>query len=83
MAVAQRGSDGRLTVWTSAQSPYWTRFELATALGIPMGDIRVIICTHSHADHSPGAAPLQKLWKALRATSSSSAAPRGALWSLL
>jgi glyoxylase-like metal-dependent hydrolase (beta-lactamase superfamily II) len=23
------------------------------------GDIRMIVCTHSHADHSPGAAPLQ------------------------
>lgn len=27
------------------------------------GDIRVIVCTHSHADHSPGALPLQKLCK--------------------
>ena len=25
------------------------------------GDIRAIVCTHSHADHSPGAAPLQAL----------------------
>jgi recombination protein RecT len=25
------------------------------------GDIRMIVCTHSHADHSPGAAPLQAL----------------------
>ena len=25
------------------------------------GDIRMIVCTHSHADHSPGAAPLQQL----------------------
>jgi recombination protein RecT len=25
------------------------------------GDIRMIICTHSHADHSPGARPLQAL----------------------
>ncbi|MGK6309113.1 MBL fold metallo-hydrolase [Variovorax sp. DT-64] len=25
------------------------------------GDIRLIVCTHSHADHSPGAAPLQAL----------------------
>ena len=25
------------------------------------GDIRMIVCTHSHADHSPGAAPLQSL----------------------
>jgi glyoxylase-like metal-dependent hydrolase (beta-lactamase superfamily II) len=25
------------------------------------GDIRVIVCTHSHADHSPGARPLQAM----------------------
>lgn len=25
------------------------------------GDIRMIVCTHSHPDHSPGAAPLQEL----------------------
>lgn len=25
------------------------------------GDIRAIVCTHSHADHSPGATPLQAL----------------------
>ncbi|RZI93784.1 MAG: MBL fold metallo-hydrolase [Variovorax sp.] len=27
------------------------------------GDIRMIVCTHSHADHSPGALPLQALCK--------------------
>jgi recombination protein RecT len=27
------------------------------------GDIRMIVCTHSHADHSPGAKPLQDLCK--------------------
>ncbi len=43
VAIAQQTSDGRLTVWTSAQSPYWTRAELATALGIPMSDIRIIV----------------------------------------
>jgi glyoxylase-like metal-dependent hydrolase (beta-lactamase superfamily II) len=30
---------------------------------ITQGDIRMIVCTHSHADHSPGAAPLQALCK--------------------
>lgn len=25
------------------------------------GDVRMIVCTHSHADHSPGAQPLQQL----------------------
>ena len=28
------------------------------------GDIRMIVCTHSHPDHSPGARPLQALCKA-------------------
>lgn len=27
------------------------------------GDIRMIVCTHSHADHSPGAKPLQAMCK--------------------
>ncbi len=27
------------------------------------GDIRMIVCTHSHSDHSPGAVPLSKLCK--------------------
>jgi len=30
---------------------------------ITQGDVRMIVCTHSHADHSPGAAPLQALCK--------------------
>ena len=30
------------------------------------GDIRAIVCTHSHADHSPGAQPLQALCQAAR-----------------
>lgn len=29
------------------------------------GDIRLIVCTHSHPDHSPGALPLQQLCKNL------------------
>ena len=37
------------------------------------GDIRMIVCTHSHADHSPGARPLQALCKSSRR---SSACPR-------
>jgi glyoxylase-like metal-dependent hydrolase (beta-lactamase superfamily II)/8-oxo-dGTP pyrophosphatase MutT (NUDIX family) len=28
------------------------------------GDIRMIVCTHSHADHAPGARPLQAMCKA-------------------
>ncbi|MEJ8846803.1 MBL fold metallo-hydrolase [Variovorax rhizosphaerae] len=33
---------------------------------ITQGDIRAIVCTHSHADHSPGALPLQALCKKQR-----------------
>ena len=36
------------------------------------GDIRMIVCTHSHADHSPGAKPLQAL-----CAQSSQMAPHG------
>ncbi|GAB2831754.1 hypothetical protein GCM10027276_37470 [Comamonas piscis] len=36
--------------------PHLLRILAATG-----GDIRAIVCTHSHADHSPGAAPLQAL----------------------
>ncbi|WP_043340730.1 MBL fold metallo-hydrolase, partial [Comamonas sp. B-9] len=35
--------------------------HLARILAATGGDIRAIVCTHSHADHSPGAAPLQAL----------------------
>jgi glyoxylase-like metal-dependent hydrolase (beta-lactamase superfamily II)/8-oxo-dGTP pyrophosphatase MutT (NUDIX family) len=28
------------------------------------GDVRMIVCTHSHADHAPGARPLQAMCKA-------------------
>jgi recombination protein RecT len=37
------------------------------------GDIRMIVCTHSHPDHSPGAAPLQQMCDAR-------AAPRRPSW---
>ncbi|RYY60783.1 MAG: MBL fold metallo-hydrolase, partial [Comamonadaceae bacterium] len=30
---------------------------------LTQGDIRMIVCTHSHADHAPGALPLQALCK--------------------
>lgn len=30
---------------------------------VTQGDIRMIVCTHSHADHAPGALPLQALCK--------------------
>jgi recombination protein RecT len=35
--------------------------HLARLLQSCHGDIRMIVCTHSHPDHSPGAAPLQAL----------------------
>ncbi len=35
--------------------------HLRTLLDAAGGDIRLIVCTHSHPDHSPGARPLQAL----------------------
>lgn len=35
--------------------------HLARIMAATGGDIRTIVCTHSHPDHSPGAAPLQAL----------------------
>ncbi len=35
--------------------------HIARIHGATGGDVRVILCTHSHADHSPGARPLQAL----------------------
>ncbi len=39
------------------------------------GDIRMIVCTHSHADHSPGARPLQALCAAESGVRSQTAPP--------
>jgi isoquinoline 1-oxidoreductase len=35
--------DGRLTVWTGTQQPYFVRYELAAALGIAEEAVRVIV----------------------------------------
>ncbi len=42
VAIAEWTAD-RLTVWTTTQSPFGTRQELAGALGIAQADIRVIV----------------------------------------
>lgn len=41
-AVAQFDLDGRLTVWTSTQRPFFVSWDLAEALGIPESKVRVI-----------------------------------------
>ena len=38
--------------------------HLARLLEAARGDIRMIVCTHSHPDHSPGALPLQQMCRA-------------------
>ncbi|MBC7608087.1 MAG: MBL fold metallo-hydrolase [Polaromonas sp.] len=38
--------------------------HLARLYSAAGGDIRIIVCTHSHPDHSPGARPLQALCEA-------------------
>lgn len=35
--------DGRLTVFTGTQQPFYVRYELAAALGVPEEDVRVIV----------------------------------------
>ncbi len=40
--VASFGYDGKLTVWTSSQSPYYQQVLLAHMLGLREGDVRVI-----------------------------------------
>jgi CO/xanthine dehydrogenase Mo-binding subunit len=42
-AVAEWGSDGRLTVWTGTQCPFGVRTELAEAFRIPEDRVRVIV----------------------------------------
>jgi len=41
-AVASFGHDGKLTVWTSTQSPYYIQVLLAWTLGLKESDVRVI-----------------------------------------
>ncbi|MBU2497740.1 MAG: xanthine dehydrogenase family protein molybdopterin-binding subunit [Proteobacteria bacterium] len=41
-AVASWNISGKLTVWTSTQSPYWVRRDLSLVLGLPASKIRVI-----------------------------------------
>jgi isoquinoline 1-oxidoreductase len=42
-AVAEWGTDGKLTVWTGTQRPFGIRSELATAFQIPEEKVRVIV----------------------------------------
>ena len=41
-AVAQAEANGRLTLWTSSQTPHYVHRALAKVLGLPMSRIRVI-----------------------------------------
>ena len=41
-AISSFGYDGKLTIWTSHQSPYYVQILLANMLGLREGDIRVI-----------------------------------------
>jgi glyoxylase-like metal-dependent hydrolase (beta-lactamase superfamily II) len=51
------GSDARLVIDPGPSDP--AHLETIVALGA--GRIEQILCTHSHSDHSPGAAPLKAL----------------------
>ena len=41
-AIARMEPNGTLTVWTSTQSPFYVRGEIARALGIPMNQVRIV-----------------------------------------
>jgi 4-hydroxybenzoyl-CoA reductase alpha subunit len=41
-AVAQWGSDGKLTLWSSTQTPHYVHRILATVLAVPAAHVRVI-----------------------------------------
>jgi isoquinoline 1-oxidoreductase len=42
-AVAEFGSDGKLTVWTATQNPFRVRGEVAQALRMNQADVRLIV----------------------------------------
>ncbi len=41
-ATARLEPNGTVTVWTSTQSPFYVRGEIARALGIPMNKVRIV-----------------------------------------
>jgi CO/xanthine dehydrogenase Mo-binding subunit len=41
--VAQRESDGGLTIWTSCQSPFVVRSEISRLLQVPINKVRIIV----------------------------------------
>jgi CO/xanthine dehydrogenase Mo-binding subunit len=42
MAIAQVDGSGRITVWEPTQEPHRLRKDLSTALGVPMGRLRIV-----------------------------------------
>lgn len=43
VALAEWSDDGRLTVWTGTQQPFFVRYELAAALGVAEERVRVLV----------------------------------------
>jgi 4-hydroxybenzoyl-CoA reductase subunit alpha len=41
--VADSGADGKVTLWTSTQTPHYVHREVAKVLGIPLSRLRVIV----------------------------------------
>ena len=56
--------------------------HLERLMHFTQGDIRAIICTHSHADHSPGAKPLQAMCQGQNQTPRHDADPQVPIWGL-
>ena len=45
-AVAHRGPDGKLTLWSSTQTPHYVHLALSKVLEMPRAHIRVIACSN-------------------------------------
>src|SRR5258706_3572402 len=41
--VADCGADGKVTLWTSTQTPHYVHREVAKVLGIPQSHLRVLV----------------------------------------
>jgi 4-hydroxybenzoyl-CoA reductase subunit alpha len=41
-AAISKWEDGKLTIWSSTQSPHYFQYHIARVIGLKMGDVRVM-----------------------------------------
>lgn len=41
-AAISKWEDGKLTIWSSTQSPHYFQYHIARVIGLNMGDVRVM-----------------------------------------